>query len=195
MAEVLAGVLDAAPDEALRALAAGAGGNPLLLTELLAGLKDEGGIQADAGSARLTSAQLPQRFLAVIQSWVTALGPRARHVLAVGAVLGRSFSLDDVATLLGETPARLLPDVNAALRAGLLVATQEALAFDRELVWRALAESVPRPARQALHRQIGQLLLDQGGRVTEAASHLVSAGPPSSPATLARLDVRPARSW
>ena len=188
VAEVLAGVLDAAPDEALRALAAGAGGNPLLLTELLAGLKDEGGIQADAGLARLTSAQLPQRFLAVIQSWVTALGPRARHVLAVGAVLGRSFSLDDVATLLGETPARLLPDVDAALRAGLLVATQETLAFDRELVWRALAESVPRPARQALHRQIGLLLLDQGGRVTEAASHLVSAGPPSSPATLARLD-------
>ena len=188
VAEVLAGVLDAAPDEALRALAAGAGGNPLLLTELLAGLKDEGGIQADAGSARLASAHLPQRFLAVIERWVTALGPRARQVLAVGAVLGRSFSLDDIAALLGETPARLLPDVNAALRGGLLAATQETLTFDRELVWRALAESVPRPARLALHRQIGLLLLDQGGRVTEAASHLVSAGRPSSPAALARLD-------
>ena len=188
VAEVLAGVLEAAPDEGLRALVAGTGGNPLLLTELLAGLKDEGGIEADAGSAWLVSAHLPQRFLAVIERWVTALGPRARHVLAVGAVLGRSFSLHDVAILLGETPARLLPDVDAALRAGLLVATRETLAFDRELVWRALAESVPRPARQALHRQIGLLLLDQGGPVTEAASHLVSAGRPSSQAALARLD-------
>ncbi len=55
-------------------------------------------------------------------------------------------------------------------------------------MWRALAESVPRPARQALHRQIGQLLLDQGGPVTEAASHLVSAGRPATAAALARLD-------
>ena len=169
-------------------LAAGAGGNPLLLTELLAGLRDEGKIRVEAGSARLGSAQLPQRLLAVVQRWVTALGPRTRQVLAIGAVLGRSFSIDNVAALLGETPACLLPDVEAALGADLLVATPEALTFDRELVWRALAESVPRPARQALHRQIGQLLLDQGGPVTEAASHLVSAGRPTAPAALGRLD-------
>ena len=193
MADVVAGVLGAAPDGAILALAAGTGGNPLLLTELLAGLRDEGRIQADAGSARLKSAQLPKRFLAVIQRWTTALGPRARQVLAVGAVLGRSFSIDDVAALLGETPARLLPDVEAALGADLLVATPESFTFDRELVWRALAESVPRPARQALHRQIGQLLLDQGGPVTEAADHLVRAGRPAAPADLARLD-RAARS-
>jgi DNA-binding CsgD family transcriptional regulator len=188
VADVVAGVLDAAPDEAILALAAGTGGNPLLLTELLAGLRDEGKIQADAGSARLKSGQLPKRFLAVVQRWTTALGPRVRQVLAVGAVLGRSFSIDNVAALLGETPARLLPDVEAALRADLLVATPESFTFDRELVWRALAESVPRPARQALHRQIGQLLLDQGGPVTEAADHLASAGRPAAPAALARLD-------
>jgi len=108
-----------------------------------------------------------------------ARGPRRRAQDC--GTLGRSFSLDNVAVLLGETPARLLPDVEAALGADLLVATPESLTFDRELVWRALAESVPRPARQALHRQIGQLLPDQGGPVTEAARHLVSAGRPASP--------------
>ena len=153
VADVAAGVLDAVPDEAILALAAGTGGNPLLLTELLAGLRDEGKIQAGAGSARLASGQLPKRFLAVIQRWTTALGPRARQVLAVGAVLGRSFSIEKVAALLGETPARLLPDVEAALRADLLVATPDSLIFDRELVWRALAESVPRrPARRCTGR-------------------------------------------
>jgi hypothetical protein len=40
-------------------------------------------------------------------------------------VLGRSFSLDNVAALLGETPERLLPDGGAALGADLLVATPE----------------------------------------------------------------------
>jgi hypothetical protein len=48
-------------------------------------------------------------------------------VLAVGAVLGRSFSLDDVAVLLRETPARLLPEVEAALGADLLAATSDTL--------------------------------------------------------------------
>src|ERR1700728_4793068 len=37
VADVVAGALDAVPDEAILALAAGTGGNPLLLTELLAG--------------------------------------------------------------------------------------------------------------------------------------------------------------
>ena len=60
-------------------------------------------------------------------------------------MLGRSFSIEKVAALLGETPARLLPDVEAALGADLLVATPDSLMFGRELVWRALAESVPRP--------------------------------------------------
>src|ERR1700729_1002681 len=77
VADVAAGVLDAVPDEAILALAAGTGGNPLLLTELLAGLRDEGKIQAGAGSARLASGQLPKRVLAVIQRWTTALGPPA----------------------------------------------------------------------------------------------------------------------
>ena len=86
----------------------------------------------DSGSARLASGQLAKRLVAAVQRWVTALGPRTRQVLAVGAVLGRSFSLENVAALLGETPARLPPDVEAALGADLLVATPESLTFDRE---------------------------------------------------------------
>ncbi len=115
VADLVAEVLDAAPDEEILALVAGAGGNPLLLTELLAGLRDEGKVRTHAGAARLVSGQLPQRLLGVVQRWVTALGQRARQILTVGAVLGRSFRLDEVAALLGETPARLLPDIEAAI--------------------------------------------------------------------------------
>src|SRR6202021_364431 len=51
--DVVAEMLGAAPGQELLALAFGAGGNPLLLAELLAGLRDEGKIRADGGSARL----------------------------------------------------------------------------------------------------------------------------------------------
>lgn len=188
VADVVAEMLGAAPDQELLALAFGAGGNPLLLAELLAGLRDEGKIRADGGSARLASRELPQRPRAVVQRWVGGLGPRARQLLAIGAVLGRSFTVDDVAALLGETPAGLLPEVDAALSAGLLVATPETLAFGRELVWRAVTESVPPSARRALHRQIGEYLLTRGGSAIEAAGHLASGSRPCAPAALERLD-------
>ncbi len=185
---VVTEILGAPANPEVLALAAGAGGNPLLLIELLAGLRDEGRIRADGEPAGLASGPLPQRLRAVVHRWVAALGPRARQLLAIGAVLGRSFTVDNVAALLGETPARLLPEVEAALAADLLVATPEALVFSRELVWRALTESVPPPARQALHRQIGELLLDQGGSAIEASTHLLSGSRPCAPAALTRLD-------
>jgi DNA-binding CsgD family transcriptional regulator len=188
VADVAADTLGAAPDQELLALAAGAGGNPLLLAELLAGLQDEGGIRIAGGSARLASAELPQRLRAVVRRWVGQLGPRARQFLAVGAVLGRSFRVDNVAALLGETPAAILPEVEGALAAGILVDISQALAFRRELVWRAVAESVPGPAREALHRQVGEHLLDHGGSPIEAAAHLASGSRPCPRATLARLD-------
>ena len=94
LAEMVAEVVGAVPDQELLALAAGAGGNPLLLTELLVGLRDEGMIRSDGGSARLVSGELPRRLRAVVQRWVSGLGPRARQLLAVGAILGRSFTVE-----------------------------------------------------------------------------------------------------
>ena len=180
-------MLGVAPDPGLAALAAGAGGNPLLLGELIAGLRDEGKIRSERDSARLACAELPQRFRAVVQRWTEALGTRTRQLLAVGAVLGQSFKVGDVAALLGEPPARLLPEVETALSAGVLEVTSQALSFGSELVWRAVADSVPPSARQALHRQIGEYLLGQGSSAIEAAEHLAEAGRPCAPAALARL--------
>lgn len=187
-AEMVADELGAVPGHELLALAAGAEGNPLLLAELLAGLREEGGIQIEGSSARLVSGHLPQRLRCVVSRWVSELGPDMRQLLEVAAVLGRSFLVDHVAGLLGETPAGLLPDVHAALGAGLLVAGQETLAFRRELVWQAVVEGVPTPARQALHRQAGEFLLERGSSPTDAAAHLVSGSQPGDPGALAQLD-------
>lgn len=188
VAALAADALGARPDRELAALAAGAGGNPLLLTGLLAGLRSEGRIRLDDRCAALASTDLPAGLRAIVSRWVGQLGPRGRQFLEVGAVLGRSFPLENVAALLGETPAGLLPVLEAAIAADILVATPQLLTFRRELVWRAIAESVPGAARQALHRQIGEFLLDHGGSAAEAAEHLVSGGPPGAPTVLARLD-------
>ncbi|HUK71344.1 MAG TPA: AAA family ATPase [Streptosporangiaceae bacterium] len=128
-AGAVACTLGAVPGHNVLALAADAGGNPFLLTELLGGLQDEGGILVEAGRARLVSDQLPKRLREAVRRWMSDLRPRARHPLEVGAVLGRSFAVDTLAALLGDTPAELLPDIEAALAAGILMATKDSLAF------------------------------------------------------------------
>ena len=52
----------APPHPALRTLAAGAAGNPRLLSELVGGLRDDDAVRVTDGRATLTSARLPGRM-------------------------------------------------------------------------------------------------------------------------------------
>jgi DNA-binding CsgD family transcriptional regulator len=188
LTEIVIDTLGAMPDPDLLAVAAGAAGNPFLLTELLAGLRDEGTVRISGGRARLSSARLPERVQAVVRRRLGGLGPRTRHLLTVTAVLGRSFSPEDVAEILGTTPAAILPELDEALSAGILAATPDALCFRHDLVWQVVTEAVPAPVRQALHRQIGELLIGRRGSASSAASHLVQGVRADDARALAGLD-------
>ncbi|MEU9836392.1 AAA family ATPase [Streptosporangium sp. NPDC048047] len=100
---------------------------------------------------------LPRRLHAAVRRRLDEVSPRTRHLLEAVAVLGRSFCPSYAAELLGESPAALLPALDEALAAGLLVATPEELAFRHELLWRSVLETVPPPVRQALRRQAERL--------------------------------------
>ena len=188
VAGILSDVLGAAPDAGLTTLASGAAGNPFLLVELLAGLREENSIQVAGGVAALVSAQLPRRVQLLVRHRLERLSTRVRPLLETAAVLGPSFQLEDAAEMLGEPPAVLLPLVNEAMEAGILEASAEAFAFRHGLVWRAVAEAVPPPARQALHRQFGAILLTRGGSPAEAAAHLVGSARRGDSAAIAGLD-------
>jgi DNA-binding CsgD family transcriptional regulator len=106
----------------------------------------------------------------------------------VSAVLGRLFSPEDVAEILGTTPAALLPGLEEALASGVLAATPDALRFRHDLIRQVIVEAVPDPVRQALHRQIGDLLIGRSDTVEAAASHLLRGVRPGDERALARLD-------
>ncbi|WP_248964712.1 helix-turn-helix transcriptional regulator [Sphaerisporangium perillae] len=188
VAVVAADVLGAVPQPDLLALAAGARGNPYLLVELLQGLREEGAVEISGGRARLLCPEPPERVRSVVRHRLGALGREARQLIEVAAVLGRRFSPEDVAELVGTTPAALLPAVEEALDAGILLATDETLEFRQELAWRAVLADLPPPMRHALHHQIGQNLLNRGGSAEEAAGHLIEGTRPGDPRTLAGLD-------
>ncbi|GAB3979719.1 hypothetical protein GCM10029978_075850 [Actinoallomurus acanthiterrae] len=181
-------MLGAAPDPRLVALAGQSGGNPYLLTGLIAGLRGENGIQICDGGARLVAAGLPRRFQAAARHLLDQLGPRTRHLLTVTAVLARSFSPDAAAAVLGTTPAAIVPQLDEALSAGVLTVAGEELAFRHGLLWQAVTDAVPVPIRKALHRQIGDVLFDRGGPATAAAAHLMQGVRAGDSRGLAKLD-------
>ncbi len=188
VAGMVADALHATPDAGLTELAAGAAGNPYLLVELLTGLREEDAIQVARGRATLVSARLPDRVQVAVRAWLGGLNRRVRPLLETAAVLGRSFRLEDVAEMLGEAPAALLPLLNEALQAGLLAAGTDDFSFRHGLVWQAVTESVPLPARLALHRQFGGMLLARGDSAVTAGAHLLASARPGDTAAIAGLD-------
>jgi DNA-binding CsgD family transcriptional regulator len=188
VAALLTGAFGAPPDQALLALACGAAGNPSLLTELIRGLRDDKAVRVTGGRAVLVSTQLPRRVHRVAQRRLDGLSKQARHLVVTAAVLGPSFRLEDAAEMLGETPAGLLPTVEEAMDTGIMAAVGNAFSFRHELLRRAVGEMIPWPARNALHRQYGQILLGRGESAALAAGHLLQAAHPGDPASLAGLD-------
>ena len=146
--------LAAAPDRDLLTQVDSAGGNPLLVVELLAGLREEGRIEVRDGIAGRTTDELPHRIRRVVQQRVDRLSGKSRQLVRVAASLGRSFALDEVADLHREPTAALLPALDEALAAGFLRCAGDELAFQHDLVWRATVDALPQPVRRALQRDL-----------------------------------------
>jgi DNA-binding NarL/FixJ family response regulator len=194
MAGMLTGAFGAPPEQALTDLASGAAGNPSLIAELIGGLRDDHAVHVTGGRAVLASARLPDRIHRLAQRRLDGLSQQARHLLVTAAVLGPAFRLEDAAEMLGETPATLLPAVQEAMDAAIMTVTDHAFTFRQELLRRAVGELIPQPARDALHRQYGEILLSRGESAARAASHLLQASHPGDPASLAGLDTAAAQT-
>jgi DNA-binding CsgD family transcriptional regulator/tetratricopeptide (TPR) repeat protein len=194
VAALLTDALGASPDPGLLALAESAAGNPSLLAELVAGLREDAAVRVTDGRARLASGRLPGRMRHVAKRRLDGLGEQARSLFVTAATLGSSFLLEDAATMLGETPAALLPAIEEMMAAGILAAAEDEFSFRHELLRRAVHDTIPPPGLRALHRQYGQLLLRRGGAAAGAADHLLQAAQGGNPASLADLDTAVAQT-
>src|SRR4029077_18441427 len=102
----------------------------------------------------------------------------ARRVAIVAASLGRRFSLDDAATMLGGSPSVLLQDVEELIHANVLVERDGQLAFLHDLTFEATRTSVPVPVRRTLDRQAASVLLAGGALPIEVAVQLATSAEP-----------------
>lgn len=193
------------PHELIRRIQSQAGGNPLFAEELarfseaLAGEKYRNYRQhtshytgpldeQTAGTHGPHPLPLPETIAAVFERRLNKLGPACQALLSKAAVLGRSFELNLLVRVIGETESNedaILDLLEEALHAGLLTeevkATKIVYHFWHPLIVSHLYEHISAARRAQLHRRTAQALIDlfadnEAGAATAIAYHLHQYG-------------------
>jgi DNA-binding CsgD family transcriptional regulator len=182
VAELVKELAGGQPDTGLLRLAAGAAGNPLYLTELLAALDRSGGIAVTAsGTARLAAETVPESLPAAIADRLGFVSMGTREVLRAAALLGVEFAVPDLTTVLGRSVAEVVPALDEARASGVLTDAGggAGLAFRHPLIREALYAELPTAVRSAWHRDAGHALATAGAAPDRVARQLLrSIGEP-----------------
>src|SRR5206468_8937015 len=149
-----------------------------VLTELLSGLRDEHLIRVVGGQTELVETRLPRRVGVTMRERLRGVSAPAREAATVAASLGRRFSFADLANMLDRTPATLLGPVEELIDSGMLVESDDRLAFRHDVTREAVRESVPLSARRALDRQAADVLLAAGAAPVEVAAQIAASAEP-----------------
>jgi DNA-binding CsgD family transcriptional regulator len=165
-------MLGAEPGPVLTERLKSTAGNPLFVRELLSALERDGLIRQQAGRADIPVGVLPPSLRLTILRRVSFLSQETLNALKVGSVLGSTFAVQDLAVVLDTNTSALLPLLEEALAAKILVEEDGRLAFGHDLVRDAIYEDVPLDLRRALHMQAGSRLAEQGAPASQVAAHL-----------------------
>jgi tetratricopeptide (TPR) repeat protein len=150
-------------------------GNPLFLHEM-------GRLVGEQGAAALGAGALPEGVREVIRQRLGHLAPEARRLLDLAAVAGDEIDPALLAAAAGRTPAAVADDLQAALRAAVLVERNGRRRFSHDLMREVLYGELSTGERQALHGAVAAALerLRGGDPVPPWAelAHHGLAGPP-----------------
>lgn len=155
--------LGTAVDERVRDLLHGAGGNPFLAVEMLAGLR----------TVEVSGELVPPGLVVGVRGRLRSLQPSTLRFLQMGAVLGRRFGFHDAAALYGQPSATLIAALEEAVRAGLLDDDGDHLVFRHDLLRQAVYVDIPPSARKALHREAANHLVSAGHQPIDAVPHIL----------------------
>jgi DNA-binding CsgD family transcriptional regulator len=178
VAELVGTLAGGRPDTGLLRLAAGAGGNPLYLTELFAALARSGGIAVTpSGTAQLAAGSVPGSLPGAIADRLGFVSAPTRQMLRAAALLGVEFALTDLTTVLGRGVADLVPALEEARASGVLTGAEggTGLAFRHPLIREALYAELPAAVRSAWHREAGHALATAGAAPDRVARQLLRA--------------------
>ncbi|BCB79573.1 LuxR family transcriptional regulator [Phytohabitans flavus] len=196
VAELCSTAVEARVDNTVLALAAGCDGNPLQLEQLMRALLRTRQLLVRDGVATVVGDQLPSSFITIVDQTMSGLPAQTRRMLGAGSVLGSRFAVDTLARLLNTRPAELLPSIQEATAAKVLVDEGDDLAFAHDLVRQAIYGTLGGAAKALYHREAAAVGREEDRSPVEVAEHLLRSGRSTSEAVTmlhdAALEVAPA---
>ena len=180
-------LLGGVPDPELLNALAGVRGHPFLLTELLRGMREEELVEVRDGIARLTGTRIPLRFVDSVNVQLGRLSADAHDAVQMACVLGRRFSADELAGLIGTSPAAILGALRETLAAGLVTEDGDRISFRHDLVREAVDATLPGTVRQSLRRRAIDVMLRHGAPPSDIAELVMEVAQPGDAEAIAIL--------
>lgn len=164
----------ALPDGLVEAVYRQTEGNPLFVTEVVRLLVQEERSRVDAASDDANWwVRIPEGVRQVIGRRLDRLSERCNQALSIAAVIGRQFTLNQLAVLIDDaSESQLLDLLDEAIAAHVIEEVPRAIdqfQFTHALIGETLAEELSSTRRVRLHAQIGQALETLYG--TEVVQH------------------------
>jgi DNA-binding CsgD family transcriptional regulator len=170
--ELVAEVVAAQPGPGLLAEVAGARGNPLFVTELVAARLQEGAVQTVNGQAEVAELSLPPSLRLTILRRLSLLPDDTLKALRAASILGSSFSLTDLSTTTDRSVLDLSWLLAEARRARVVEDDGDRVRFRHDLIREAIYQDLPTGVRLGLHREAGQRLARSGASALRVAAQL-----------------------
>ena len=147
------------PDEVVAFVRDNADGLPLLIEELLTGLRSVGALDAAGRLVGPLTPSVPRTFAATVRRRVEDLEPAARSVLQAAAVLGRRFDWRLLPEVTGLTAAEVLEALRAGVRTGLIRACNgDTFEFRHALTGEAIRDDLLPPERRTLAHAAAEIV-------------------------------------
>jgi hypothetical protein len=172
----------ALPEEVVTHIAARTDGVPLFVEELTSTVL-ESGLLRDEGDRYaldrpMPSFAIPPSLHASLLARLDRLGPTAKEIAQIGAVIGRDFSYELLAAVAQRAEAELRDALSRLVDAGLVfqggVPPDATFLFKHALVQDAAYSTLLRGPRQALHAQIANALKTHSPETVDSQPELLA---------------------
>lgn len=162
VAEFVADVTGAVPEERLLDVVGCAGGNPGRVRDVLAALSSASLLAVADGRADLDGRCYDGVLSEVVRRWLAALTPPCRQLLQATALLGPECDLDDLIAVVGQPLADLSTLLLEAIQNGFLREVGNRFAFQHGTLWATIAQSWAESEKPRKHREAA-MALDRAG--------------------------------
>jgi tetratricopeptide (TPR) repeat protein len=161
-------------------------GNPFFVEEVYRHLIEEGKIYDAAGKFRtdieIDETDVPENVRLIIDRRLERLDEHGRQVLAIAAVIGRSFSFQLLTAISQIDVDELFAAIEQAQAMGIIVPSSEGperpFTFAHEMVRQTFLAGISGPRRQHLHARVAEAIerLYPDECAGEISDHLLKAG-------------------